>query len=65
MDSAPGGICTHASFSDSTLKFGNRADSDEDGDDFFGGQKVPQTPQYGRIPKTGDEGGDFIFVPIN
>ena len=44
MNSAPGGICTHASFSDSTLKFGNWADSDDEGDDFFSEQKVPQTP---------------------
>ena len=24
-----------------------------------------QTPLYNIVPKTGDEGGDFIFVPIN
>tara|TARA_B110000259_G_scaffold187895_1_gene243900 strand:+ start:418 stop:3390 length:2973 start_codon:yes stop_codon:yes gene_type:complete len=24
-----------------------------------------QTPQYGAVQRTGDEGGDFIFVPIN
>ncbi len=44
MNSAPGGICTHATFSDSTLKFGNWADSDDDEDNFFSEQKVPQTP---------------------
>ena len=27
--------------------------------------QVPQTPQYGLIPKSGDQGGEFIFVPIN
>ncbi len=44
MKSAAGGICTHASFSDSTLKFGNWADSDDEEDIFFTEQKVPQTP---------------------